>query len=122
MTWLALVCTHLQLRLRQARSLRNITLFKSPVQTIYYCAVYATNGLYSGAKWVASHPVTMVVVMPALLAYAFTKWGGYKQEMMNEIEVRFRWWMESVRELPTVFPRLPAQGAPPALTGAHGST
>ncbi|GLC40932.1 hypothetical protein PLESTB_000965300 [Pleodorina starrii] len=85
-----------QLRLRQARALRNITLFKSPVRTVYYCACYTANGLYRGAKWVASHPVTMLVVLPALLAYAGTKWAGYKEELLTEVEETAKylvWWV-----------------------------
>ncbi|GLI70272.1 hypothetical protein VaNZ11_015204 [Volvox africanus] len=84
-----------QLRLRQAKALRNVTLFKSPVQTIYYCGCYAANGFYSGAKWVASHPVTLVI-LPALVAYAGTKWAGYKQNLLTEIEENVKyvvWWV-----------------------------
>ncbi|EFJ52831.1 hypothetical protein VOLCADRAFT_120213 [Volvox carteri f. nagariensis] len=85
-----------KLRLRQARSLRNITLFKSPLRTTYYCGCYVANGLYSGAKWVASHPVTMLVILPALLAYAGTKWAGCYQELLAEVEETVKyvvWWV-----------------------------
>lgn len=82
---------HLQLQLRQARALSNITLFKSPVKTVYYFGCYALKGLYSGAKWVASHPVTLLVILPALLAYAGTKWTGYGHSFMTELEVSTVW-------------------------------
>ncbi|GFR43389.1 hypothetical protein Agub_g4464 [Astrephomene gubernaculifera] len=85
-----------ELRLRQAKELRNVTLFKSPLRTTYYLLRYTAEGLYAGSKWVAGHPVTLLVIVPALLAYSFTKYGGYKQEVLTEIEELIKyvvWWV-----------------------------
>ncbi|KAG2502028.1 hypothetical protein HYH03_000522 [Edaphochlamys debaryana] len=85
-----------ELRQRQARGIRNLTLFKQPLRTIYYFLQYAIVGLYNGAKWLASHPVTLMLVLPALLLYAGAKYAGLHQELIWEIELTAQyvvWWM-----------------------------
>lgn len=80
--------TRLQLRLRQARALRNVTVFKAPFRTTWYFLRYATSSVYSGAKWLASHPVTLLVILPGLIAYATAKHVGYQEDLIVHIEVR----------------------------------
>ncbi|KAG2445331.1 hypothetical protein HYH02_008797 [Chlamydomonas schloesseri] len=86
----------IELRLRQARALRNVTVFKAPVRTIWYFLCYAASSVYSGAKWLAGHPVTLLVILPGLIAYVAAKHAGYQEELIVQIEETVKyvvWWV-----------------------------
>eukprot|EP00198_Chlamydomonas_reinhardtii_P006877 XP_001696213.1 predicted protein [Chlamydomonas reinhardtii] len=86
----------IELRLRQARALRNVTVFKAPFRTTWYFLRYATSSVYSGAKWLASHPVTLLVILPGLIAYATAKHVGYQEDLIVHIEETVKyavWWV-----------------------------
>ncbi|KAG2439395.1 hypothetical protein HXX76_004752 [Chlamydomonas incerta] len=86
----------IELRLRQARALRSVTVFKAPFRTTWYFLCYATSSVSSGATWLASHPVTLLVILPGLIAYAAAKHAVYQEDVIRQIEETVKyvvWWV-----------------------------
>lgn len=76
-----------QMRLQQAKRRAQLTIFKSPVKTLYYFACSAVSAGIYAVKFTLSHPFTLFILGPALAAYAASKHLGYENELLSQGEV-----------------------------------
>lgn len=83
---LALGCSP-QMRGDLLRERHKLTLFKSPIRTLYYFSKSAWSGLTASAHWVASHPVTLFILLPALALYMGAKHSGQAPGVVEAVEV-----------------------------------
>lgn len=66
---------------------RKLTLLSQPLPTLYYCGVYVGRSAKRGARGIVSHPVTLWVLLPLLLAYLGAKAIGAFPDELYELEV-----------------------------------
>eukprot|EP00967_Tisochrysis_lutea_P047070 scaffold57284_cov19-Tisochrysis_lutea.AAC.2 len=59
----------------------SLTLFGSPLKTLYYFGRFAWGGLTRGFHWFLSHPFTLFFLMPALATYLGVKHAELAPEL-----------------------------------------
>jgi hypothetical protein len=75
------------LRNPQAQERQHLTLFRHPIKTLYYFSKFVIRGSVNGTRWFVSHPLTIFLLVPALLAYLFAKQLDYAPTVVQHIEV-----------------------------------
>jgi hypothetical protein len=63
-----------------------ITLARAPLQTLYWFGRSVAGGLRDAAHFVATHPVTLFIALPALAYYAAAKATGYAPAHTDTME------------------------------------
>lgn len=66
---------------------KNMTLLRSPFKTLYYFGGSVGAGLASAATFVATHPVTLYLALPAIASYVACKGAGAVPDLTEGIEV-----------------------------------
>lgn len=66
---------------------QRISLFTSPLRTLYYFGRFAGGGLSRGFQWVLVHPFTLFILLPALAVYVAVKQGQLAPELVAYTEV-----------------------------------
>jgi hypothetical protein len=64
-----------------------ITLARAPLQTLYWFGASAACGARDAARFVATHPVTLFLALPALAYYGAAKGLGYDEGTTELMEV-----------------------------------
>lgn len=90
-----------QQRLEQLRKQLNeqraqLTLFRSPFRTLAAFGASAATSAARGAAWLASHPLTLFILAPLLLAYAGLRVTGTLAAEVREAEAWLSytiWWI-----------------------------
>eukprot|EP00878_Enallax_costatus_P006050 GHUV01006346.1.p1 GENE.GHUV01006346.1~~GHUV01006346.1.p1 ORF type:complete len:425 (+),score=83.33 GHUV01006346.1:975-2249(+) len=75
---------------------KNLTLLRSPLRTLYYFSCSVASGTKSAAHFTATHPVTLGVALPLLLFYVISKSVGYAEHTTALFEEWFlysTWWI-----------------------------
>ncbi|KAI8471894.1 MAG: hypothetical protein J3K34DRAFT_226103 [Monoraphidium minutum] len=73
-----------------------LTLGRAPLRTLYYFGWSAASGLRGAAHFVATHPVTLFLALPALAYYGGAKTLGYapaSTALMEELFLYVTWWI-----------------------------
>lgn len=65
-----------------------ITLGTAPLRTLYWFSRSVVTGARDAAHFVATHPVTLFIALPALLYYGAAKSLGYAPQATGRMEVR----------------------------------
>lgn len=65
-----------------------LTLARAPLRTLYYFGWSVASGLRDAAHFVATHPVTLFMALPALAYYGAAKAFGYAPAHTEAMEVR----------------------------------
>ena len=68
-----------------------LSLFRNPLRTLYWFGRFAGSGLATSARFCASHPITLFLVLPALALYGAAKHFGSAPEAIALLEVRSAW-------------------------------
>uniref|UniRef100_A0A6S8IP71 VTT domain-containing protein n=1 Tax=Dunaliella tertiolecta TaxID=3047 RepID=A0A6S8IP71_DUNTE len=74
----------------------SLTLFGSPLKTLYYFGRFAWGGLTRGFHWFLSHPFTLFFLMPALATYLGVKHAELAPELVSYVEDFMKyvaWWV-----------------------------
>lgn len=90
-----------QARVEQLRTELNerrarLTLLRSPLRTLATFGACAASAAARGARWLASHPLTLFILVPVLLLYAALKASGYLTYEVREAEMWLQyvvWWV-----------------------------
>ena len=73
-----------------------LTLFRSPLRTLAAFGASAATSAARGTHWLASHPVTLLVLAPLLLGYCGLKASGALAGHVREAELWAQycvWWV-----------------------------
>lgn len=65
-----------------------LTLGRAPLRTLYYFGWSIASGVRDAAHFVATHPVTLFLALPALVYYCAAKALGYSPATTSLMEVR----------------------------------
>ena len=82
----------MQLREELNAQRAKLTLFRSPIRTLYNFVACTAAATVRGSRWLFSHPATLFVLAPLLLVYAGLKATGVAETEVNEAEL----WVEYV--------------------------
>lgn len=85
-----------ELRRQQAEARKKLTLFQSPIRTLYYFTRSSIEGFSNAFKFCIGHPVTLFLVVPVLAAYSGAKYTGHAPgavELFEEWVKYVVWWI-----------------------------
>lgn len=91
-------CFHASLQLRQQLNERRaqLTLLRSPLRTLRAFAACSASAAARGAHWLASHQLTLYILVPLLLLHAGLKASGTLAHEVREAELWLQygvWWV-----------------------------
>ncbi|KAF5831341.1 hypothetical protein DUNSADRAFT_13280 [Dunaliella salina] len=74
----------------------SLTLFSSPLKTLYYFGRFSWGGITRGFHWFLSHPFTLFFLMPAVATYFGVKHAEIAPELVSQVEDFAKyvaWWV-----------------------------